>query len=268
MTAFPLVLALSFLPYFEARNQIANLVITPPAEGASPVRSEKPDLVVRSACPGCGGKGELVLEEPNFGQANGRLGKAKTIRRKCPLCNGRGGLESFMNPSELAVQVARDREKFASDHQGRGEIAVGQAFIPNAAYDRTDRKKLKLVEEAFGKPCSKCHWTGLEACRKCSGNGVAKCPEADCKGGVLVTQTTTEKTYTKSGGSGFGNGSRGGIRGSGTRRSTRKETNVNVQVCPTCGGARAVLCPECGGRRAKPCKSCNGLGIKQKAGQL
>lgn len=266
MSVLPLVLAISFLPYFETRNQVANFVLTPPPEGSASVVSEKPALIVRSKCPGCFGTGELVLEEPDFGQAKGRLGKAKKNRVKCPLCHGRGTSETFMDPHELTIQVSRDREKFDSDHRGRGEIAVGQAFITKAAYDSTDRKRLRLIEDAFGKPCSKCHWTGIDACRKCNGSGFLRCPEGDCKGGFLVTQTTTEKTYTRSGGSGFGNNSRGGMRSSGSRRTTKKETNVNVQICPTCSGAKQIVCPECGGRKAKPCKACNGLGIKQKAG--
>ena len=261
-----LLIALSFLPYFEARNQVANFVIAPPPEGAEAVKTDKPDLVVRTACPACEGKGELVLEEPNFGQANGRLGSARKQHKKCPVCNGRGKTESFMAPSDLTVQVARDREAFASAHQGRGEIAVGQAFIPNAAYDATDRKKLKLIEEAYGKPCTRCNWTGIEACKKCHGVGTIPCSETDCKGGFLVTQTTTERSHTSSGGGSFGNSGRGGFRSSGSRRSSFKETKVTVQVCPTCGGAKMTVCPECGGRKAHPCKTCNGLGIKQKKG--
>ena len=267
MTVLPVVLALSFLPYFEARNRAANLVLAPPAENAETVSTVRPDLIVREPCPACDGRGELILQEPNFGQADGRLGKAKREKRKCPVCDGRGRTESFANPADLALRVAADHEKFVSDHQGRGEIAVGGAFVPAKLYDGADRRRLKLVEDAFGKPCSKCRWTGIEACRKCGGSGTVKCSEDDCKGGFLVTEKTTEKTYTKSGG-GFGNSRNGGFRNSGTRRTTRKETKVNVQVCPTCGGARMTVCPECGGRRAKPCRSCSGIGLKQKGKSL
>ena len=70
MNTFALI-ALSFLPYFEARNQIANFVIKPPPDGVT-VKSEKPDLVVRGKCPACEGRGELVLEAPDFGQAKER----------------------------------------------------------------------------------------------------------------------------------------------------------------------------------------------------
>lgn len=267
MTLWPCLLALSFLPYFEARNEVANFVLHPPAEGQE-VKPEKPGLTVRSTCPACRGSGQLKLEEPNFGQANGRIGNAKKITRTCQLCRGQGKTESFMSPAELTVQVARDREEFAARHQAKGEIPVGQAFVPNAGYDQIDKKKLRIVEDAYGKPCTKCNWTGIEACRKCHGNGLLNCPETDCKAGFLVTKITTEKTRTSSGGS-FGSGNRnGGIRSSGSRRSSVKETKVTVQPCPTCGGAKQIVCPECNGRKAHPCAKCNGLGLKQKAGSL
>ena len=170
-----------------------------------------------------------------------------------------------MAPADLAVQVARDREQFRANHQGRGDIAVGEAFVPNQAYTALDKKQLKLVEEAYGRPCAKCSWTGLEPCRKCKGQGLVPCTEADCKGGFLVSKTTTERTRTNSGGISSGSCSRG-MRSSGSRRSSFKETKVTVLECPTCGGAKMLLCPECGGRRAHPCKGCSGLGTRQKAG--
>ncbi len=268
MTILPLLLAVSFLNYFEDRNKVANFVIDPPAAGEE-VKPEKPDLMVRTKCPACDGEGELRLEEPNFGQANGRIGGAKKIRRTCALCKGRGRHEGFMAPSDLTHQVARDREEFAARHQAKGEIPVGQAFVPNATHEKTDRKKLKLVEAAYGKPCTKCMWTGVEACRECRGNGLVDCPEKDCKAGFLVTKTTIERTRTRSGGNSFGGSNRGGFRSSGgSRRSSYKETKVTVQVCPTCGGAKRIICAACGGRRAHPCKKCSGLGIKRKVGSL
>ena len=267
MTLSAMLLAVSFLPYFEARNTIANYVYAPPAEGAEQVKCERPELRAVTKCPACGGTGKLALEEPNFGQANGRIGGPKKTTAKCKVCDGKGKFESYIPPADLTAQVARAREQFASSHQGRGEIAVGQAFIPNSVYGELekDRKRLKLIEEAYGKPCPKCQWTGIEACRKCHGEGVADCPEADCKGGWLVTKTTTERSHTSSGGSFRGGG---GMRSSGSRRSSTKQTNVNVQICPTCGGAKKIACPECNGRRARPCKACSGLGTKRKSGGL
>ena len=65
MNFLTVILAVSFLPFFEARNQVANFVVTPPPEGTS-VKPELPDLVVREKCPACEGKGELVLEDPLY----------------------------------------------------------------------------------------------------------------------------------------------------------------------------------------------------------
>lgn len=256
--------ALSFLPYFEARNQAANFILSPPANGET-VKLEKPDLKITESCPACGGEGKLALEEPNYGQANGRLGAAKKVRKECPLCNGRGKIHSYMNPSQLKLQIAKDRETFAAQHQGRGEIAVGEAFVSNERYEAAGKEKLKLVDAAYGRPCRTCNWTGIEPCKKCSGNGTIRCTNADCKGGWAVVKTTTEKTVTKSGSSSM-NRSSGGFHSGGSRRTSRKESHVNVSPCPTCGGAQFLICPECGGLRAHPCSKCSGVGLQRKGG--
>jgi len=170
-----------------------------------------------------------------------------------------------MNPSELALQVSADRAAFAAEHQGRGEIAVGEAFVPNAKHAELDKDRLKLVENAFGHPCKKCNWTGLEPCKKCSGNGLVKCSNSDCKGGWAVVKTTTESSVRKTGSSSNGIRSNNGMRSrSGSRSTVRKETKINVSPCPVCGGAKQLVCPDCGGRRAHPCSKCGGLGTKTK----
>ena len=258
------LIAISFLPFFEAKNQVANFIISPPPEGTS-VKPELPNLVVRDTCPGCGGKGQIVIEEPDHGQFKDRLSMPRKTKTPCPLCGGKGKVQAFMNPTELMLQIAADRNAFAAEHQGRGEIAVGEAFVPNAKYSEIDKERRKLVENAFGHPCKKCNWTGIEACRKCGGKGMVGCPNSDCKGGWTVMSTTTESSMTKSGSSSSGLRSNGGFRSSGcSRRTSRKETKVNVSPCPTCGGASFTVCPDCGGRRAHPCPKCNGLGIKTK----
>ncbi len=266
MNIATLVLAVSFLPYFEDRNQVANFVLSPPAAGQE-VRPEKPKLKIDDKSSVCSGTGELSLEEPDYGQLSGRIGGAKKTKKKCPVCSGRGKVESYMAPADLTRKVAEDRSAFEANHQSKGEIPVGQAFVPNATYKAADKATLKLVDEAYCRPCPKCTWTGIEACSKCHGKGLVACPEKDCKAGFLVTKTTIEKSRTSSGGASgrsFGNNR---MRSS-SRRTSSRETKVTVQVCPTCGGAKMVACPECGGMKAHPCKKCNGLGTKQKAGGL
>ena len=93
MNFLSVIVAVSFLPFFEARNQVANFLITPPPEGTS-VKPELPDLVVREKCPACEGKGELVLEEPDYGQAKGRLGPARKVKKQCQLCGGKGRIQA------------------------------------------------------------------------------------------------------------------------------------------------------------------------------
>lgn len=251
--------AVSFLNYFEARNTIANYILESPSAGEGAVECSRPDMNVVEKCPACAGAGELRLEEPNYGQADGRIGGPKKTKVKCQLCGGKGKRETFVDPSSLALQVVRDREAFALAHQQKGEIPVGLAFVPQDKYSGADKKMLKLVENTYGKAC-KCNWTGLVACRKCGGSGTVKCTNADCKGGWEVE--TRRETI---------GGGRSGIRSSGTgmrtvgrsRNRTRTETKTSVNICPVCGGADMLVCPECAGRKAVVCKGCSGLGYKQ-----
>ncbi len=222
------ILAVTFLQFFEDRNLVASYVYAPPANGTG-VTPETPDLVVDDPCPGCAGKGKLLLTEPDFGQSKGRLEKGRKTRKQCPLCQGKGRIRAFTDPSELSAQVARDRAAFSAKHQKRGEIAVGEAFVPNAVYEGLSREKRKLVDNAYGHPCRKCTWTGIETCRKCKGSGVLECPNRDCKGGWQVTRP-----------------------------------ELSVSICHVCGGARFIVCPECGGRRAHTCSKCGGTGLKKK----
>ncbi len=281
MTASSLILAVSFLPFFEAKNTVANYILVPPAEGAGEVSAEKPNLETHSECPVCEGRGKLDLVEPDHGQYQGRLGtpnRKKTV--KCTFCGGDGGMEAYIDPIGLRTQVAKDREKFEADHLSKGDIPVGCAFVPRDAYDsleaketagdREDREKrreakkqrkekLKMIESSYGKPCKACNWTGIEPCEKCDGNGWVKCPNDDCKGGWSIVKTSTKSTKRSSGGGGLS----GSWRSSGSRNVTRTSEKINVSICPECGGAGKVACPVCGGRKARPCEKCKGMGVKK-----
>lgn len=266
MTSFAgLFCAISFLPWFEARNDLACRILEPPggeaAEAAAP-EAMRPSLETRAECPVCGGAGVFELEEPDLGQNSGRIGKARKVREKCRACGGRGKVDCYVDPDSLAAGVARDREKFESAHLAKGDVPAGEAFIPARLFVAKD-KRTKLVAKAFGEPCRTCQWTGLERCKKCSGQGVVKCPNEDCKGGWAVVTATTSYSRSKSGGSSGGSYHRGFSSG-GSRRVSRKETKTNVTLCPECGGAAKILCPECGGKKARACRKCSGTGLKRK----
>ena len=264
-----IALAISFLPFFEARNTTANYLVEPPADGAAEVSAERPPLTVHEKCPACDGTGTILLVEEDFGQkgAGGRIGGPRKTKKKCPLCDGRKRLETFMNPTELASQVVHDFERYQSAHLSKGEVPVGNAYVPGDKFEGLSKERRKLVAQSFGKPCKTCNWTGIEACKKCKGRGVVDCPNDDCKGGWAVTKTTTSYQKSRSGGS-INGGFRNSYGSSGSRRVSKKETTVNVQVCPDCGGANIVLCPDCGGRRATPCRKCSGTGTDRKGSGL
>ena len=266
-----LAAAVSFLPFFESRNAGVNAMLRPPpppppgAQAASaPAPATRPPLEAAAKCPACEGAGELLLAEPNFGQSDGRIGRAREVRKRCPLCGGRRFIEGYIDPGEAAMQASRDFEAYSAAHLARGEVPLGGAFVPREVCDHADRKILKRAEKSFGEACKRCNWTGIEPCRKCDGRGILKCPGADCKGGWAVTKTTTSYSRSRSGGrhgiSSYGHGFHSG----GSRNYTRKETKVTVQLCPSCGGAKSVICPECSGRRAATCRKCSGSGMKKK----
>jgi hypothetical protein len=261
MTISSLILAISFLPFFEAKNTAVNNIINPSTSSETKETAcDKPELIRREKCPACKASGIIVLEEQNFGQLNEyRLDTTKKIRQKCPFCGGNKFIEAFYNPTELKLLVAQERSKFEADHLSKGEVPIGKAFIPKESYSKLDRKMTKLLKEVYGEPCRSCHWLGITACKECDGNGFIKCPNHDCKKGWAVTKTESSYTKTSSGGSlsgGFGN------RSNSSRRITRKKTNINVNLCPDCLGLSFIKCDECNGRRAMPCKKCNGLGTK------
>jgi hypothetical protein len=261
MTVASFVVAISFLPFFEAKNTaVNNLINQDPSVNANQIACQKPELLAREKCPACRATGILVLEEKDFGQFTAyRLDSPKKIRQKCPFCKGAKYIEAFYNPTELKLLVARERSRFEADHQAKGEVPVGEAFIPKADYDKLDRKTTKLLKETYGEPCRSCHWLGITACRDCDGRGHVKCPNKDCKDGWAVTKTESSYTKVSSGGS----MSRNSYNRSGSsRRVTRKKTNVNVHLCEDCCGAGLLVCPDCSGKRALPCKKCNGLGTK------
>lgn len=261
MTAASFVLAVSFLPFFEARNTAVNNMINPSSgEVVTTATCEKPNLMRREKCPACKATGVIVLEEQDFGQFTvQRLDRPKKIRSKCAYCNGARYIDSFYNPTELTLLVAQERTKFEAEHTAKGDVPVGEAFIPKEQYDKLDRKMQKLVKKAYGEPCRSCHWLGITPCKECDGNGSIKCPNRDCKNGWSVTKTESSYTKRSSGRSLGGSFNRSG----GSRRVTRKKENVNVQPCHQCFGIGAIRCPDCHGRRALPCKKCSGLGTKQ-----
>ena len=250
-----------FADYFEVRNRMANFVLAAPSpgeEGALDLRL--PDATAHMRCPFCEGRRECVLEEPNYGQLDGRIGGAKKKKLRCPLCKGAGGWKAFEDPARRSADIARGLAEFSASHQSKGDLAEGGAFIPRDFAD-ADRKTLRRVQEAFGKPCSQCKWSGIVQCRKCGGKGVVRCGAKDCKGGWLVTKTTTTQSHS-------GGGIRGGNSsfhsvGSRSHRTTKRET-VTVVLCPDCGGAALRRCEECDGERAKICPRCSGTGVKQK----
>lgn len=254
--------AISFLPFFETRNSqvlssVAELVgeealgedfgdfaEPQPAKSGQAAgaagKADFPDLKCVERCPVCEGRGKFVLREQDFGQrADGRIGARDFRTLPCALCKGKGRLPGYRRVRELLLAVAADRRRFEAAHLARGEIKVGEAFVPAAEYALMDKDRRKLVERTFGEPCPACLWTGLAECKKCDGTGKIECPNRNCKGGWSVTKAKRGKKRSLS-------------------------SSVVVEVCEECGGCAFVRCPTCSGERATPCRKCAGMGEKKK----
>lgn len=253
----------AYLRYFEARNDAANMMLASPGAPAPEIVLERPESMARTTCPACEGKGELVLKEPDYGQFDGRMNKGKTTRKTCPVCGGRRFWRAYTSPKILAEEIARARSQFISRHQARGDVPAGMAFVPRASHDAADRKRLKLVEETYGKPCTRCEWSGLEPCKDCKGEGAVKCSNKECKGGWVVTTTTTTTSHSPGRSTGYSRNS-GGFHRSSRRGSRTVKTTVTVTECTVCKGAAKLLCDGCRGMRAAACTKCHGLGFRQK----
>lgn len=247
-------LADEWLQFFESRNTTANLLLAPLGTVRPDANLERPDAMTRMTCPVCDGKGAVNVQEPDYGQWEGRLNKGgKMERRTCPLCAGKKMWRAYIEPRELYAIIAQARNAFVAAHQAAGEIPAGLAFVTRELHDSVPRKQLKLVDDAYGKPCSRCEWSGIEECKKCKGAGTVKCTGKDCKDGWIVTRTVVETSPGRS----YGHSRH-------HRRSTTRRETVSVSMCPVCQGAYLLVCPECDGRRAAPCSKCHGLGFKQK----
>ena len=226
---------LDYSQYFESLNALAlcQLGLPPPA-----VSVPAPSREYLRPCPACGGKGELALQEPNFGQRDGRLGKGRIHRRRCPLCDGRRNLRAYLLEATLVKGAADGYAAFSASHLARGDIKTGYAFVPREIFSSASRHDLKRVESAFQKPCPKCKWTGLDWCKHCDGNGFRPCKNKDCRGGWDVER---HKKHSRHG---------------------HARDIVEVELCDECEGAALRLCSHCDGRGAKPCHHCGGTGVK------
>ena len=252
-----------YLRFFEARNAAAAGILAPPSQhGEMKISGEdfqRPDAIVRMRCPACKGKGAIEVEEPDFGQWAGRMGRSPRRPEKCPVCAGRKTWRAYEDQRVLEAGVAQALSAFSSAHLAKGDVSVGNAFVPRQVYDNADRKRLRLVEKTFGQECKKCNWTGLEECKRCRGEGTVKCSNKDCKGGWIVTKRTRT---TRSGGRSH-RSSCSRSYGGGSSHSSKVE-EISVAECPVCRSTGMLVCQECNGMCSHICSKCRGTGVKSK----
>lgn len=204
-------------------------------------------------CPACKGARDFVQKAPDVGQNVGKIGVRDWLKKKvpCPLCEAKGVIPGFRNYASMTSFFAEGRREFDTAHQASGDRKVGYAWVPSAIVEGLNARERALVASAYGAPCPKCGWTGLEACQACRGEGVVKCKATGCKDGFVETAVKSGL-----GGSSVGRGGRGG-RGGGQQQQQQKE----VSPCGMCGGTTFVKCDACAGARLQPCRKCNGEGL-------
>lgn len=249
--------AISFLPYFEARNSLALRALSSETDvegGENDAVPTLPDMTKRVKCISCKGHGVLNLKEEDFGQLKGRIRSAKKIKCKCPVCNGSGRRTIYLDQDELKVAIARDYAKYREGHSLRGEVASGAYFFPKES--TADKKTMRKITDQTGKVCSKCDWSGIETCKKCKGAGLLKCPNKNCYYGWSVTEEDEEAKN--------GPGESQGAYKSSRGKKPDYLRKISVEICEDCKGAGKIVCEECAGKGAVACKSCRGIGYKTK----
>ena len=203
-------------------------------------------------CPACKGARVFVQRPPDIGQGAGRLGAHDYLSKKvpCPLCGAKGVLPGYRNYANMTRFLAEGRREFDSMHQAAGDKKVGYAWVPAALAEGMNVRDRAAVASAYGAPCPKCGWTGLEACQACKGDGVVACKAVGCKNGFV--EATKQN--------GLGGGSVGRSSGRSGQRQQQNE-NKEVRPCDNCSGTALVTCEACSGARLQPCRKCNGEGL-------
>lgn len=249
--------ALSFLPYFEARNNLALRSIMPEAANElkeSDCKPILPDMTKLVKCMSCKGNGVLVLKEEDFGQLTGRIRSARKIKQKCPICGGKGKRMLFIAQEELKAAIAKDYAKYCEKHSKRGEIAFGAYFLPKDC--NADKKTIRRVIDQTGKVCRKCEWSGIDTCRKCKGEGLLRCSDKNCHYGWSVKEESGDAERDSS--------DSVVAHKSGSGKKPDYLRKISVEICEECHGSCFVICENCSGRGAVACKSCRGVGYKIK----
>ena len=245
------------IAYFHYRNALAVAPLARIADASardslsSNVRRSLDEVTHWSEqCPACKGARDFVQKAPDVGQNVGRIGVRDWLKKKvpCPLCGAKGVLPGYRNYASMTRFLAEGRREFDTIHQAAGDRKIGYAWVPESLAEGMNVRDRAAVAGAYGAPCPKCGWTGLEPCQACKGEGVVKCKATGCKDGFV--ESVAQNLL---GGGNVGRGSR--------TRSTQQQQKKEVRPCEKCSGTALVLCESCAGARLQPCKKCSGEGL-------
>lgn len=257
-----------------ARNALALLALAGPERGEHRARmstliAEGRQKIIHRLrpCPVCEGTG---LKKMRVVSMSGELLVQDMPGSKCAACEGRGRIPGLALESETAGPYAEAQRQFKIQQQRRGFEEAGGVWLPAGLATAMSARQTAALRKAFGVPCAICSGLGRQACETCTGKGLVKCENEDCKEGIetcrdcggkgkVRSSSRDSNLQTQVGGSSsrFGSNTRGTTV---TLRTCATCNGAGKRVCQDCGGQGMVTCSACEGRSEKVCRSCKGTG--------
>jgi len=180
---------------------------------------------VRRKCPVCEGKGKVPLR--------GSSSLPNVAGRRCPHCKGRATVPARATIDEVKFLMGRAKRAYVAMQRSRGLVPVGNAWVPEdlaQALPAEDRGRLKQL---LADPCPDCLGMGRIDCGRCKGSGVGECSAKACEGGMVTVEVKARLS---------------------------KSFLRRTEKCKTCGGTGATACEKCRGEGSLLCQDCSGVG--------
>lgn len=218
-------------------------------------------------CPVCGGSG---LRKMRTLAMNGQLVEQNIAGAPCTACKGQGKIPGLALESETAGPQAEAVRQFRLRQQKDGLEESGGIWLPAGLAELMNDRQKAASRRAFGVACAACDGLGREACETCSGKGMVKCANKDCKQGITTcpdckgtgkSRTTATDNLSSSQNQRNNQYNRNSqYNRNGT--TTRHIGVTSVRMCPTCNGAGKGICKDCNGLGFEVCGTCEGRGEK------
>ncbi len=149
---------------------------------------------------------------------------AKNFLVTCRTCEGRGHLRRALRFNERLERQQARLQDFLSQHLAACHVPIAGCYVAREVAETLKPLAYARMALSHPAPCKACYGLGLEACRKCKGEGSVIERERDPETGKRVERTLP---------------------------------------CPTCFGRSSQPCRRCDGEGLRPlCKRCDGTGVQ------